>query len=137
MVPSIKFTYEEENDLCLPFLDVSIYRTDHRFRFSVYRKPTNICSYIHYYSNHSEQIKKATFSSMFLRVLRICSPEYIDDEFENIFRISEKLKYPRYFIDCSMRKAQKTFYSIMTKEPFNHQNLLVLPYSNLLKNVII
>ena len=106
-VPSINFTYEEENNFCLPFLDVCIYRNNNGFKFSVYRKPTNICSYIHFYSNHSEQIKKATFSSMFLRALRICSPEYIQEEFENIFSIAEKLKYPKHFIECALRKAQK------------------------------
>ena len=134
-VPSIKFTCEEEIDACLPFLDVCIYRNINGFKFSVYRKPTNISSYIHYYSNHSEEIKKATFSSMFLRALRICSPEYMQEEFENIYNIAEKLRYPKYFIDCSLRKAEKSFYTNSTREPFNPQNLLVLPYNSLFKNV--
>ena len=135
LVPSIKFTFEEEVDCCLPFLDVRIYRTDIGFKFTVYRKPTNVCSYIHYYSNHSEQVKKATFSSMFLRALRVCSPEYIDEEFDNIFSIADKLRYPRYFIECSLRKAQRTFYAESAREPINYQNLLVLPYSDALKEV--
>ena len=135
LVPSIKFTIEEETDLCLPFLDVKIFRTDSGFKFSVYRKPTNVCSYIHFYSNHSEQIKKSTFATMFLRALRICSPEYIDDEFGNIFSISEKLKYPKHFIECSLRKARRTFYSESPSETPSFQNVLVLPYSDLLKNV--
>ena len=134
-VPSIRFTYEEENNCSLPFLDVVVHRNHNGFRFSVYRKPTNICSYIHYYSNHSEKIKKATFSSMFLRALRICSPEFLDNEFETIFRISEKLKYPNYFIECSLQKAKKTFYSVTAREPFDHNNLLVLPYSDSMKHV--
>ena len=135
LLPTIKFTYEEEIDSCLPFLDVLIYRTDTGFKFNVYRKPTNICSYIHYYSNHSEQVKKATFSSMFLRALSICSPEYIDEEFDKIFSIAEKLRYPRYFIECSLRKAQRTFYSELAREPFDNHNLIVLPYSDTLKDV--
>ena len=72
---------------------------------------------------------------MFLRALRICSPEFIDEEFDNIFRISERLKYPRYFIESSLQKARKTFYSVTTREPFNHNNLLVLPYNENMKNV--
>ena len=106
-VHSINFTYEEERDCCLPFLDVNVHRTPNGFRFSVFRKPTNVCSYIHYYSNHSDKVKKATFSSMFLRALRICSPEFLQEEFESIFSISEKLKYPRHFIESAMTKAQK------------------------------
>ena len=72
---------------------------------------------------------------MFLRALRVCSPVFLQEEFERIYSISEKLKYPKYFIDCALQKAQKTFYSVNQKEPFNHKNLLVLPYSDYLKNV--
>ena len=69
LVPSIKFSVEQQN--CLPFLDVLIIRKEDDFLFNVYRKPTNICSYIHFYSNHSINVKIATFSGMFLRALRV------------------------------------------------------------------
>ena len=77
----------------------------------------------------------STFSSMFLRALRVCSPEFLQEEFVNIFNISEKLKYPRHFIERALTKAQKTFYSNSVREPFNNQNLLVLPYNKCLENV--
>ena len=127
-VPSIQFTIEEENDGCLSFLDVNIHRTFNGFKFSVFRKPTNVCSYIHFYSNHSIQIKMSTFSSMFLRAYRVCSPEFLDSEIENIFKISEKLRYPKYFVDRALEKAKKTFYTVTERKEFDHRNLLVLPY---------
>lgn len=133
-VPSIQFTYEEEVNGCLPFLDVNIYRTFNGFKFSVFRKPTNACSYIHFYSNHSNQIKMSTFMSMFLRAFRVCSPEYLQNEIDYIFGISEKLKYPRCFMDSALKKARKTFYSD-ARRTFDNQNLLVLPFSSALSSV--
>lgn len=134
-VDSIKFTYEEERDLCLPFLDINIHRTSYGFQYNIYRKPTNICSYIHYYSNHSDNIKKATFSTMFLRAFRVCSPPYLQAEFDTIYDIGRKLRYPDSFISCALEKARRTFYSIRRSEPFNLDNLLVLPYNDLYRNV--
>ena len=64
LVPSIKFTVEVEEDGKLPFLDCMIHRTDRSFKFSIYRKPTNVCSYIHFYSAHHENVKLSVFTSM-------------------------------------------------------------------------
>ena len=75
LVPSIEFSIEEEVDFKIPFLDVLIEREEHNFKFTIYRKPTNICSYMHYYSSHALSIKLATFSGMFLRALKICPDE--------------------------------------------------------------
>lgn len=109
LVPSIKFTIEIEQNFSLPFLDVIVHRQSNNFKFSIYRKPTNVCSYVHYYSAHHDKVKRSVFSSMFLRALRICSPEFMDDEINKIYEISVKLKYPKSFVDSSLRKAKKTF----------------------------
>ena len=77
----------------------------------------------------------STFSSMFLRAFRVCSPEFLDTEIEIIFKISEKLRYPKYFIECASQKARKTFYSVAARKDFDRHNLLVLPYSNCLMKV--
>ena len=66
LVPSIEFSIEEEIDFKIPFLDVLIERVEHNFKFTIYRKPTNICSYIHYYSSHALSIKLATFPDFIL-----------------------------------------------------------------------
>ena len=49
-----------------------------------------ICSYIYFYSNHSINVKKATFCGMFLRALRVCSEEFLEDEINYIFDIGKK-----------------------------------------------
>ena len=72
---------------------------------------------------------------MFLRALRVCSPQFLQDEFDNIYEIGRKLRYPAYFISCAFEKAQKTFYSTRTRESFNYNNLLVLPYCDAFRNV--
>ena len=48
---NIIFTYEEENDSCIAFLDVRLKRqNDGSFQTSVYRKATNTDMYIHWNS---------------------------------------------------------------------------------------
>ena len=38
--PNIKFSIEKEEDRCLPFLDVNIFRENDKFATNVYRKKT-------------------------------------------------------------------------------------------------
>ena len=127
-VPSIKFTLEVEENGQLPFLDVMVHRTDRSFKFAVYRKPTNICSYIHFYSNHSDKTKVAVFSSMFLRALRVSCPEFLDQELDKIREIARNLKYPAVFIENAFNKARKSFYGLTRSLEFDNSNLLVLPF---------
>ena len=141
LVESIKFTVETEKEGSLPFLDCTIIRRENELRFKIYRKPTNVCSYIHYYSSHPNSVKRSVFSSMFLRALRICSPEYVDEEIRIVYDIGCKLKYPKHFLDVAYRFAKKTFYDPQPKQSFANDNLLILPYQenlvdvpNLLKN---
>ena len=91
-----------------------VHRTDRNFKYSVYRKPTNISSYIHFYSNHSDKTKTSVFTSMFLRALRVSCPEFLDQELDKIREIAGNLKYPNSFIDNAFNKAKKNFYSITT-----------------------
>ena len=66
---------------------------------------------------------------MYLRALRICSPEFIDEEFEYIAKIGDMLKYPKNFLDKSLNMARKSFYRVDPLPPKDHKNLLVLPYN--------
>ena len=129
LVPTIKFTLERENNNTLPFLDILIHRIDRKFKFEVYRKPTNINSFIHNFSNHEKKIKRSVFISMFLRTLNIVSPEFFDKEIENIYNIGSKHKYNKEFIDECFRIAKKTFYNkTESKQKKEFSKVLVLPY---------
>lgn len=52
LAPSIKFTHEIKQYNTLPILDV---------QRKVDRKPTNILSDVHYFSNHQINVKKSVF----------------------------------------------------------------------------
>lgn len=120
-----------ENNHQLPFLDIVVHRDsiNKRFKFSIHRKPTNILSYIHFYSAHSNNVKISVLQSMFLRAYNVCSPEYFDTEIDFIYNIGNTLKYPKYLIDKAFKNAKTTFYNNKPKEPFPNKNLLVLPYN--------
>ncbi len=107
LVPSIKFIYETEENMSLPFLDVLIYRCEITFQFDVYEKTTNILSYVHFYSSHHMKTKRVVLSSVFLRALRICCPEYINCEIEEIYDIATYLKYPRISLIVNQLEQEK------------------------------
>ena len=128
LVPSITFKIEEENESKLPFLDTLIINNGNGFKFKVYRKPTSVDSYIHFYSNHHKKVQESTFSGMYLRALRICDPEFLDEECDYIHKLIDKLCYPKGFADNCLQKAEKTFYNVDNKELYDKKNTLVLPF---------
>lgn len=129
LAPSINFTMEREQNNILPFLDVSIHRYDRNLKFSVYRKPTNINSFVHFYSAHPLKVKISVFSSMYLRALRICTDEFLESEFQLIDQIATNHQYPTYVIERARRNARRTFNvnegRLEEDEP---KRVLVLPY---------
>ena len=138
-VSSIKFTIEIEKNNILPFLDVNIHKKDNNLQYSVYRKPTNNLSYIHFYSGHNSKIKESVFISMFLRALRICSITYLNNEIKIIYGIGKKLCYPNCFIDNCYSLAKKIFHKNNVNKPFNEEfcnkNALIIPYYSKFNNL--
>ena len=59
----------------------------------MYRKPTNKDNFIHFYSAHARKIKSGIVIGFFLRAIRICSPEYRQQEYDYIVASFRKLKY--------------------------------------------
>lgn len=92
--PDIQFTVEEEINDKLPFLDTIIWRCDKKAKFSVYRKPTNKDDFIHFLSAHNIKTKTGVVIGFFLRALRICSDEYLEEEYKYIIDKFTKLCYP-------------------------------------------
>lgn len=129
LVPSIKFTVECEVDGSLPFLDLLIHRNDRNLSFSIYRKPTNILSYIHKFSYHLDRTKLSVFSSMFLRALRICTDQFLNTELNFIRDLARKHQYCDKFIQRAEKQALKTFRNVdQSRREFSFKNVLVLPY---------
>ena len=136
LVPSIKFKCEWEKDNCLPFLDILIIRRNNRYVFTVYRKPTFSISYIHFLSYHNEKIKIGVACNLFLRALRICSTEFLDEEFFIIKQHLTYLKYPDYIVERAKNKAKSIFYrgkkEMISQRP---QNKIILPYTESISKI--
>lgn len=130
LVPSIKFTLESELDNSLPFLDILLIRQGSMLKYKVYRKNTHKNTYVHYFSNHHVNIKTGIFSTMFLRALRVVSPEFMDEEFKYIMNVGEELCYPRHFLENCLVKARKCFYNTSQVDKEKPENVLVLPFHN-------
>ena len=130
--PRIQFTLEEERDNQLPVLDVLIMRDEnHRPKFSVYRKPTHKDDYIHFFSAHSEKIKSGAIIGLFLRALRICSPEYLEEEFGTIITAFKRLQYPEGMLLRLREKARVIRQRGSRERKRDTRPLLVIPHSTL------
>ena len=72
----------------------------------------------------------SVFSLMFLRCLRVVSPEYFDKEIEKIYEIGKINHYPKEFFKQCFKKAKKTFYrDFQERIPFKLKNLISFPYN--------
>ena len=114
LYPTLKFTHEWEVDKKIPFLDVLIHRPNSfsKLKLSVFRKSTNAEAYLHYFSCAALHIKIGLAQSLFLRALRICDPEFLEDEINHIYLALGKLAYPRRLLKNALLKAKKVFYKV-------------------------
>ena len=103
----IQFTVETEKDGRLPFLDTVIIRAGNNVKFQVYRKPTNKDDFVHFYSAHDLKTKSGIIIGFFLRALRICSQEFLDEEINYITKAFKNLCYPVGMISTLLQKATK------------------------------
>ena len=126
---SINFTYEVENDNCLPFLDILIMKENDKPTFKVYRKPTHTDSYIHAFSLHTQQVKRGVISGLVLRALRICDPKFLDDEIAYITKCFINLGYKELFIKRTITLTKKKYYSFRhdAEEESSTKNYLKIP----------
>lgn len=87
--PNIKFTCVEEENGCIPFLDVMVCRNGQQLEFKVYRKPTSTDRFITSSSFHAPNQKLASFHSM---IYRLCSlpltEQNFNDELDHIKRVA-------------------------------------------------
>ena len=98
LYPTLTFTYEWEIEQKIPFLDVLIHNIKTGLKFSVFRKPTHSEGYLHFFSYSAPHIKVGLVQSLFLRAYRVCSPEFLNNEIDHIFRSLEKLAYPKHIL---------------------------------------
>ena len=63
--------------------------------------------HIHFYSHHNSNIKGGVIIGFYLRLPRICSLKYLNDEFNHIENSFLNLLYPKSFIHFVKSKALK------------------------------
>ena len=131
----MKFTFEWEVDSCIPFLDVLIKNCKDFLKFTVYRKPTNAESYLHYFSYSPINIKIGLAQGLFLRALRVCDPEFLDSEIKHIKASLKKLAYPDKILTKAYFKARTSHFGavkVNINKPEVKKNIVV-PYSPVLE----
>ena len=135
--PSIKFTLERSQNNTLPFLDVLLEKTQESFKTKVYRKSTHTNSYIHYFSQHSMEIKKEVVVGLYLRAFRICVPACLEDELRYIRSCFIELAYPIWFLNEALRKAREIYYSCNDKKDWMKEGtkIIKLPYNKKVKEI--
>lgn len=138
LFPSIKFTTEWESQGTIPFLDCLVHRSETGFKFRIYRKPTQSGMYLHYFSWHPTHIKRGVLISMFLRALRLCDPEFINEELNYISTSFGKLAYPDHFISTALSQARRKFYSDQVTQPNNDNSFktLSIPHTDQTKTIV-
>ena len=130
----IQFTVEEEDEDCsLPFLDTRIHRCENSVKFSVYRKPTNKDDFIHYFSGHDYGTKTGTVIGFFLREIRICDEDLLDDEIKYITDSCSELFYPVGLIKRCLNKAKKIMNSSHNSKEIKRN--IIVPPSNLVQPI--
>jgi hypothetical protein len=69
-IPHLEFTHTMEENSTITYLDLSIQRCTYNLQLSIYRKPTQTDTTIHYTSNHPIHHKTAAYKSYIYRMLK-------------------------------------------------------------------
>ena len=98
--PSLVFTTELEQNNALPFLDVLVQKHHNKFLTTVYRKPTFTGMYQRWESFSPIKLKTNLIQTMVHRALKICSPQKLQGELNNIRSILTDNGYPLTVINA-------------------------------------
>lgn len=105
---NIKLTLEHsENEI--NFLDLTVYRKDHQLHTTLYRKPTDRNTILHYQSYHPQHLKDNIPYGQFQRLKRICDQD--EDFCEQSDRMSKRFherSYKRSVVSAARTKAAST-----------------------------
>lgn len=97
---NLKFTYEEESNNQLSFLDVClIKRNDGSLSRAIHRKPTWSGQYIHFKSFAPIKYKRGLVRCLFERVKRIATSDQVEKELSILHETLKENGYPTRFID--------------------------------------
>ena len=132
--PSLRFIFEKESNLILPFLDVLVKKSPSKFITFIYRKPTFTGQYLSWNSFSPRKRKTNLILTLTHRALAICSPERLPLELDKIKFIILTNGYPEHVIKSFMAMKIKQFLALPKFGPKNapsiyvsHGSVLFLP----------
>ena len=125
--PSLRFTFENESNLALPFLDVLVEKSPSTFITSIYRKPTFIGQYLRWNSFSPRKRKTNLILTLTHRALAICSPERLPSELDKIKSILLTNGFPEHVINSFMAMKMKQFHALPKFGPEKYPVYLRLP----------
>ena len=98
--PDIKFTMEEENDDCLPFLDLKLIRSPNdNIVTRIHYKKTWTGQYLNFHSFVPTSMKRNLIRNMILRIRKIVTSEFQNEDIKIFQDALLKIGYPKPFID--------------------------------------
>lgn len=99
--PRIQFTYERENELSLPFLDMTIHRCEetHTFYTNWFRKPISSGRLLNYQSLHPLNQKIGTAAGFIDRVFKLSDRRFELTNKEMIVKLLQGNDYPTRLIN--------------------------------------
>ena len=129
--PNIRFACEIEKDRSLAFLDIDVYRGNHKLETSVHRKSTFSGVYTNYSSFIATEYKSNLITTLLYRTFTIVSDYHkLHKEIVKLKSVLRQYGYPIRFLDKIISKfLDKSFKKRITitrvpKKTFR----LVLPY---------
>ena len=106
--PTIKWTYELEEQGKLPIFDILIIRDDQDFQTTVYRKPTHSNRYIHYTSSQAWKEKAGTIRTLKQRAVDYCSTEQLlEEELNHLHKTFVQNGYPDHLVSRILYQDSK------------------------------
>ena len=117
---NIKFTYEEEQNNTLRFLDVLFIRDGEKLYTTVYRKDTHNDLYIHWNSFIPISWKRGTLKSLISRAYIVCSSEtLLEKEFKHLKHVFHKMNgYPWWIVDQVSTSSQENINNSESSEHY-------------------
>ena len=128
---NISFTEELENNNKLPFLDVSVERSDVGFSTNLYRKTTFSGVFTNFFSFISIQFKVCLVSTLLYRCFQLTSTsDAFHKEVERLRGILARNSYPLEFVDHCITAFMNKRYKkqTTTKNDEKPQQMIILPY---------
>ena len=100
--PFLRFAFEKESNLALPFLDVLVEKSSSKFSISIYRNTSFTGQYLRWNSFSQQKRKTKLILTLTHRAFAICFPKRLPAELDKIKFILQTNGYPEHIIKSFM-----------------------------------